>query len=236
MATASQNYQGNFGWEINVYPNEQLLILNVPQSENVQQTQYVMNTLTGAWCYFIGWNANTFAIYNNNLYWGSNNGLINQGYIGSGDYLASIQADMQCAFNWLDEPGRTKRMTMVQPLLTTSGGLTPTMAIDTDFMTSSATAPITILTAGALWDVAMWDVAVWGGSTTIYNNFLSVQALGHALAIRMRVNIAPNTVPQLSLFDTTQFDAGEFDTELDTTVPILQVNAFNSIAELGGAI
>jgi hypothetical protein len=236
MAASAQQYQNNFGWELSVFPNEQLLILNVPQSENVQQVQYVMSTLVGSWCQFTGWNANCFAVYNNNLYWGSNTGTVNQGYVGGSDFTTSIQADMQCAFNWLDEPGRTKRMTMVQPLLTSTGGITPTMAVDTDFMTSTAVAPISILTGTTLWDVSMWDVAVWGGGTVNYDSFLSVQAVGHALAIRMRVNVVANMTAETSLFDVAQFDISEFDTELDPTVPVLQVNAFNSIAELGGAI
>lgn len=236
MASSAQLYQGNFGWEIALFPNEQLLIVNVPQSENLQQVQFVMNTLTGAWCQFLGWNANCFAVFNNNLYWGSNNGIVNQGYVGSSDFATSIQADMQCAFNWLDEPGRVKRMTMIQPLLTSSGTVTPTLAVDTDFMTSTAVAPISFITVGSLWDSAVWDTSVWGGSTSVYDSFLSVEAIGHALAIRMRVNIGSTTSTSTAVFDIATFDSAQFDSEIDPVVPSLQVNAFNSISELGGAI
>lgn len=237
MSGFAQNYQSNFGWETAVFPNEQLFILNVPIAENDQQIQCVMNTLTGAWCQFQGWNANTFAVFNNNLYWGGNNGIVNQGYVGGSDLDASIVADMQCAFNWFDEPGRTKRMTMVQPLLTLSGGLTPLMSIDTDFMTSTALAPITTLGGTVLWDVSKWDVAVWPAASSIYDSWLSVQAIGHAMAMRMRVNVTSNTsLIGSGLFDFGQFDVATFDGELSPIIPILQVNAFNSIAELGGAI
>jgi hypothetical protein len=236
MAMAVAQAQDNFGWEVSIYPNQQLLVLNVPLTEDTQQVQYVMNTLTGAWCQFTGWNANTFALYNNNFYWGGNNGLVNQAYVSSGDYTSAIQADMQCAFNWLDEPGRTKRMTMVQPLLISGGSVTPTMAIDVDFTTSNASAPITILTGGSLWDVAKWDVAVWGGGTVTFDQFLSTEALGHALAIRMRVSVANDITTQIGLFDIAQFDNAEFDGEISSLLPTLQVNAFNTISELGGAI
>ena len=235
MSQAAMNYQSNFGWELAIYPNQQLLIVNVPTNTNSTQVQYVMNTLTGAWCQFQGWNANPFAVFNNNLYWGGNSGIVNQGYIGGSDGTSSIQADMQCAFNWMDEPGRTKRMTMIQPLLSLSSNISPTLAVDTDFLTSTAIAPITAFVGTVLWDVAKWDVAVWPGTSTIYDSWLSVEAIGHAMAIRMRVNVTTvtNTV---ALFDSAQFDISEFDEGLVTTNPVLQINAFNTIAELGGAV
>ena len=117
MSMAALTGQNEFGWEMITYPNQQLFILNVPLAENETQSQYVMNTLTGAWCSFVGWNANTFAIYNSDLYFGGNEGQVNQAYIGGTDVREPIFADMQCAFNWLDEPGKTKRMTMVPAIV-----------------------------------------------------------------------------------------------------------------------
>jgi hypothetical protein len=237
MAQAAALYQGNFGWELSTFPAQQLLILNIPISENELQTQYVMNTLTGAWCSFTGWNANTFAVFNNNLYFGDNAGAVNQAYAGGTDVLQGIQADMQCAYNWFDEPGKTKRITMIQPLLTLSGDLTPTLAVDEDFVTSTAVAPITTgLTGNVLWDQAIWDQSIWPALTASFNQFLSVEAIGHALAIRMRVNINVGSQTFASVFDSAEFDTAVFGGSLNPNIPVIQVNAFNSIAELGGAI
>lgn len=235
MAQAAQSYKGNFGWQLMSYPLQQLAILNVPAAENSQQQQFVMNTLTGAWCQFTGWNANCFEIFNDKLYFGGNSGQVYQAYAGTSDLYEPIIADMQCAFNWFDEPGKEKRMTMVQPLLTLGGNLTPTIAVDTDFETSSAIAPVTSLLGGALWDVAEWDVAVWPAPSVNYKSWLSVQAIGHAMAIRMRVSIAgPNLTS--SQFDFARFDQSTFDGVASDTLPILYINAFNAILETGGAI
>lgn len=237
MAQASMTAQNNFGWQMLTYPNQQLAILNVPLTENTNQVQFVMNTLTGAWCQFLGWNANCFELYQNNLYWGDNVGNVNQGYIGLADGTTSIAADMQCAFNWLDEPGRVKRMTMVQPLLTLGGNLTPTIAVDTDFQTSTAVAPVTTFTGGTLWDVGKWDISIWPTLTENFIGWLSVDAIGHAMAIRMRANINSVGNPLIfGVFDLGTFDAAEFDVGATTTLPTLCVNAFNTISEMGGAI
>lgn len=236
MALASIQAKSNFGWQMISFPAQTLALLNIPLTENSSQQQYVMNELTGAWCQFVGWNANCFEIFNDNLYWGGNKGDINQGYIGSSDGGTSIPADMQCAFNWMDEPGKVKRMTMVQPLLNLGGNLTPTMAIDTDFMTSTNVAPVATLTGGAAWDSAVWDSSLWPGLSVNFTQWLSVDAIGHALAIRMRVNVTAPNISSLGEFDIGVFDSAQFDAGSSSILPILFVNAFNTIYESGGAI
>jgi len=237
MASAALMGSTIFGWQFISYPNQQLGILNVPLAENSQSYQFVLNALTGAWCRFTGWNANCFEIYNDDLYWGGNAGQINQGYVGGQDWTSSIQADMQCAYNWLDDPGKTKRMTMVQPLMTLGASLTPTLAVDVDFESSNVSAPITSFSGNVLWDSAIWDSSVWPVDTINYKIWLSVNALGHAMAIRMKVNI--NTQTNQSIigeFDVGLFDFAVFDGTFSSNLPVLRVNVFNSITENGGAI
>lgn len=236
MANATILAKDNFGWQLISYPDQQLAILNVPLTEGMQQVQYVMNTLTGGWCQFTGWNANCFEIFNNNLYWGDSDGHIFRGYAGSADLFSPIAADMQCAFNWLDEPGRTKRMTMVQPLLTLGGALTPTMTVDTDFTASSDQVPVTAITGTVFWDQARWDIDIWPVLIVNFASWLSVNAIGHAMAIRMRVNVGDPAAAGGALFDYSMFDQAAFDGGLSSSLPVLQVNAFNCIAEMGGAI
>jgi hypothetical protein len=237
MANATNTGLNNFGWQMCMFQAQQLAVLNVPLTENSQQQQYVMNTLTGGWSRFTGWNANCFEIYNDDLYFGDNSGGVSQAYVSASDFTSSISADMQCAFNWLDDPGKTKRMTMVQPLLNIGGSLTPSISVDVDFSTGTQTAPLTTLAGSILWDASTWDVSVWPQLTTTYKNWLSVNALGHALAVRLQANINSGlTVTSLSLFDRGQFDHIAFDTAIPSALPVLQVNVFNSIVEMGGAI
>lgn len=236
MATASQTAKDMFGWQLISYPNEQLAILNVPVAENSQQVQFVMNALTGAWCRFTGWNANCFEIFNDGLYWGGNTGEVNLGYVGLTDNGSPLSIDMQCAFNWFEEPGKIKRMTMIQPLLTVDGSLTMALSVDADFQTSTAVDPITFVKSGSLWDVALWDVAVWDSGAQTYTSWLSVDVIGHALAVRSHSQIAVANPGALSGFDLSVFDLGTFDGSTNGTSVTLRVNAFNSIIETGGVI
>jgi hypothetical protein len=235
MAQAAQIGSNLFGWQLMAYPLQTLLFLNVPISENEEQQQFVMNTLTGAWCQFIGWNANCFEVFYNTLYFGDNNGSVNQAYTGYADGTSSISIDMQCAFNWFDEPGKVKRMTMIQPLLTTQGNVVPALSVDTDFGTSTAVNPLVITQGGAVWDTAIWDKSTWPSGATNYIQWLTVEAIGHAFAARINTVLVYNAGAG-SLFDSAVFDSATFDGSPNGEAVTLQVNVFNAILETGGAI
>jgi len=238
MAQAAQVGQNMFGWQLISFAPQQLAILNVPQTENSTQVQFVMNALTGAWCQFTGWNANCFEVFQNVLYFGGNVGDINKCFVGSTDFTTPILADMQCAYNYFDAPGRLKRMTMAQPFISAGQTITPFISVDADFHVQTQNAPLQIFNGGALWDVAVWDVDKWFGTVIQTTSWISTQALGHALAMHLTINIATaqGGGGTLAQFDFSFFDQAQFDTTLDTTSISLQVNAFNSIIELGGFV
>jgi hypothetical protein len=247
MNQAVQQYAQNFGWQYITFPQQTLGLLNVPVNENSQQEQYVMNTLTGAWCRFQGWNANVFEIYNNNLFFGDNLGNVVWAYNGAWDATNptipnipgspippnqySFTADMQCAPNWFDDPGRNKRMTMIQPLILTDGTTQALLSVNVDFATNAVGSPIQASVTGGLWDKALWDRSFWSLGNQNVTTFASVTAdEGKALAIRMQANIVS---PVPGEFDLGTFDNATFDNTGGGTIT-LQVNAFNAILELGG--
>lgn len=246
MMQAAQNYSDNFGWQMISFPQQGLIFLNIPQSENSAQIQYVMNALTGAWTTFKGWNANCFEIFNNSLYFGDNSGNVNLAYAGGLDLVSPILADVKCAFNYLDEPGRLKNAGLIRPFLVADGTLTPTIQIDVDFADSSPSAPVTVLTpTGALWDSALWDSGTWSVGAAPVINWLSCTALGTALAVRMVVNLAGGSsatgASQSSVFDVGVFDTMVFDGNgqivgSGTGIPVLQINVFELSIEYGGPV
>jgi hypothetical protein len=237
MLQAAQQFQNNFGWQMISYPAQGLLFLNVPQETNTSQVQYVQNFLNGSWTQFQGWNANCFEIFNDQLFFGDNLGNVNNAYQGPADLVSPIVADMQCAFNYFGAPGRIKRMSMIQPLMVTGGTIFPTLGVDVDFGTSTVTAPVTTLSAnGAIYDTSTYDNSFYAQGPLPQSTWQSVNAEGHALAVRMKVNVLPSSGGQSSVFDTGTFDNMIFDGYSGQSASILQINAFNAVVEVGNFI
>jgi hypothetical protein len=220
VLNASQLYRQNFGWECALFPAQTLMILNIPTVENATEIQYVTNTITGAWCSFSGWNACTFETFNEKLYFGDPNGNVCQAYYGRLDGTANIVADCECAFNFFKEPGRLKNMTLVRPYLVVDGTVLPTISVEVDFSNNNQDAQaITIISPASQWDVSLWDQGLWGGVALPQANWQSVNTLGTALAIRMKINYGG------ALLGTSNAD-----------LPILQIVAFETVLQMGGPV
>lgn len=197
MMTSARLYNQNFGWQFIEYAKGQLAILNIPQTENQTSVQYVMNTLTGAWCQFTGLNANCWEVLNDVPYFGSNDGNVYQWDYGSGDYIDTldypITATVQTAFNYFDTRGHLKRWTMVRPILTTDGSVTPGVGLNIDFGTDAPISiPSTATTTAALWDVALWDVATWPSNSSVVANWTTVEGIGQCCSILTKVATVAN--------------------------------------------
>lgn len=127
-----QSYSGNFGWQPILYPTGNKVIINVPQKENSIQYQYVMNTVTSAWCKFTGWNAACFAILADKLYFGGKT-YVALADTGTSDNGGTITGDCTQAFNYFGNPGVQKRFTMVRPVLQVTGSVSPAIALEVDY-------------------------------------------------------------------------------------------------------
>lgn len=187
VASASTLYQNNFGWHPILFSGENMILFNVPVSEGVEAHQYVMNTLTGAWCRFTGWNANCFELLNDGLYFGMN-GKVCKAWDGTSDSGTAVSADVLTAFNYFDILGQNKQFVMARPILTASDLPAPTLGLNVDFQIADVTYTATIANPYGAWDSGLWDAARWGGGTATYNDWQTVQGIGFCAALRFKIS------------------------------------------------
>jgi hypothetical protein len=192
--TAARSYGSNFGWQLIGYPKGTRAILNVPKTEGVEQIQYVMNTVTGAWCRFLDEDANCWAVFQDRLFYGGNDGKVREADCQGFDDNGSIQIDVETAYNYIGNRGRLKNFTMARALLTTDGQVLPGMGVSVDFARQQAVGASSFETEGtALWDVANWDEGTWPEVERIVTDWISVAGIGYCASIRMSSTVSPPT-------------------------------------------
>lgn len=196
ISSATSLYSSYYGWQMQNYPLNNMLLLNVP-IPNAQQ-QYVMNTITGAWCNFTGWNANCWEMYKDQIYFGSSN-YVGLAWNGLDDAGTNIVGDGLQAFNYFGMQGVYKRYTMMRPILTSSGQPAIAGNVNVDFDTTDpnttlAFSPNTI----PLWDSAVWDRAVWSPGSLVLKNWQGTNGVGYAAAPRLKVACSGMTVTWIS--------------------------------------
>ena len=63
-------YSNYFGWQVIYYAKPNMLVINIPNPTGTEQ--YVMHTISKAWCNFTGIDTTCFELHNDDLYFGVN--------------------------------------------------------------------------------------------------------------------------------------------------------------------
>jgi hypothetical protein len=186
VSLAANTYEGNFGWQVTLFPSANMLMVNIPAG-NGQNYQFCQNTITQAWSKFIGWNANAWCNASTGLYFGDANS-VQRAWIGNLDSTTPIQADILPSFSYFGSKASNKYFTMVRPYLLSGGSPSVSYGLNTDFSvvdvtnTLSYTAP-----TGMVWGLMVWGSMVWGGGLTSITNWQTVGSVANSAALRMKV-------------------------------------------------
>jgi hypothetical protein len=207
--------RSEYGWQLVSFSSQNRAYLNIPGSGTTETQQYVLNTLSGAWCNYTGWDALTFEEFDNALYFGATDGTVYRAEYGATDNSVAIPYRMLPAWNHLKAKGRQKIVSMVKPVFTSDVDVIPAVdvAVDYEDPVASATAQ-DVLGDYFTWDVSNWDEEVWRGVVTATN-------------WRGGANIGSVISP----FTSMDLDASGAGAEFDFQIVVWEV-----VYELGGVL
>ena len=188
ISQAADAYSNEFGWQVIYYAKPNMLIINIPDTSGSQQ--YVMHTISKAWCNFTGINTTCFELHNDDIYFGGT-GFVGKFFDTFADDGAQISATCQQAYSYFENPGQQKRFTMVRPTFLVDVGSPGIYAgINTDFQTQNNLGKVTFVntpTTTAVWDAATWDDDVFAGNLVISRQWQGVTGLGYAGGINLNM-------------------------------------------------
>jgi hypothetical protein len=187
VSQAASLYYNQFGWQINYFAGENMLILNIPIPNGVEQ--YVMHTITKSWARFVNIQGYCWEVSGDaDMHFGSD-GFVGIFYSGFSDDEANITATAQQAYSYFDSPGQLKRFTMVRPILQSTGGVPSVLCgISVDFDTQSQLGQVSFnpnaLTEG-IWDTSRWDNAIWSGGLITTKIWQGVTGIGYTGSVNL---------------------------------------------------
>ena len=187
ISQAATNFYANFGWQIQYYASENMLILSIPTNTGMEQ--YVMHTITKSWARFTGIQAYCWEVSGDNSMHFGGDGFVGNFYTASSDAGANITAVVQQAYSYFDTPGQNKRFTMVRPILQSDGG-TPSVlcGLSVDFQPIDNTGAISFNPSSqsvGVWDTAKWDANNWGGGLITSRIWQGVTGIGFSGSINL---------------------------------------------------
>lgn len=186
VSQAANSYPSNFGWQLCQYPDNNMLILNVPAGSGMN-FQYAQNTITGAWTKLTGWNATVWLNAATGLYYGDANS-IQKAWTGNLDGTVPITADVLPAFSYFGNKARNKYFTMVRPYLQSSGNPSVLYGLNTDFNQTDPEGALNFTPpTGMVWGSMVWGSMVWGGGLKPITAWQTVGAVCNSAAVRLKI-------------------------------------------------
>jgi hypothetical protein len=189
VSQAATLYYDLFGWQINYYASENMLILSIPTSVGMEQ--FVMHTITKSWGRFTGIQGYCWEVSGDaDMHFGGD-GIVGIFYDSLSDNGGNITATAQQAYSYFDSAGQLKRFMMVRPILQSTGGVPNVLCgLSVDFDTQSQLGSVqfnpSTLTDG-VWDASRWDQANWSGGLITTKVWQGVTGLGFAGSINLNV-------------------------------------------------
>lgn len=186
---ATEAYGDIFGWQMLTHKAANLLIVNVPFSPNAAAYQFVMNTITKAWCRFTGWNATCWAEFGGEIFFAGGM-TVTKAWTGVTDSGTPITGTVMQAYASLGSRAQ-KNVTLVRPNFGLAGSAQISLALDTDFKIFNGQTTFTYAPApdGGIWDIDVWDTAIWGaGASTFEPKWTTVPGdLGYLHSFRLQI-------------------------------------------------
>jgi hypothetical protein len=186
------------GWCAILHPPKNVLIVNVPIAGGGFE-QYVVNTITGAWCRFTGLNAWCWTSFAGGLYFGANNGAVIQADINGDDNGKPINFDLITAFQTFGGVLQQKRALMCRPIMIASGKWYPVMDVNTDYAVTPVTSVLNVSSDETTWNNFNWDQADWGSTGTPQSEWYSVNGIGMSFAVRLSGTAVDATLQLMAL-------------------------------------
>lgn len=193
--------QGQF-WEIKYWMNEQLIVINQPDTQNTYDQQFVMDVNSTGWATFQGIPMNCFEIYPDGAYFGTKDGRVGRAGDGETDGIGldnsegkSLYGEVQTAWNPVGDPARMKRFIQVQPAFIGPRAPSVKLQVNSEWSFEGVNgSPGYVSEDIAAWDLAKWDLAKWYGSQNSYIAWAGCAGMGRFASLRLAVTGAPGTV------------------------------------------
>ncbi len=198
VSAAVQANGTSYGWQIVTTPDEQAIILTVPQ-QAAASICFGAPYATRNWCLLTGRDSASMGVYLNKLYFVENGTQSNLMQVtgslddvqlnGSGGQ--PIPWTVFSSFQGYGTPSVRKRVQMIRPYFTTTGNPVNYSVVprfDYDLTAPPPASTPSIVPSGSLWDTALWDVALWNaGSTTLvpFSQLNGAMGEGHVVAVAL---------------------------------------------------
>lgn len=197
-------------WSVQKWDEENLAVIGLPVIDSTtEEYAFIVNTETGAWARFTGWDVRSLAVHEDQLYFGTSDGKVMLGNSTGSDDGSVYTCKLALPFDHFGQPGQFKTLKQARATFRASSSFLPQLSSSVDYAQSFPAPPSSIANyTEDTWDVGVWDTAVWDATSTeriTSTRWVSMVGAGfvHAIQLQVTFGITPTPDAELSAIDIT---------------------------------
>lgn len=189
-------------WQVVKWPREQMVTIVIPTA---QSEAFIANSATGAWAKYSGWDMQCAAIYNQQMFFGSEDGFIYQAERGGTDDGVPYTSSWAYVPQSLGAFGVTKVGNGLRATFAAATEFNPQLSMSQDYTVAFPPAPDAAndpASTESTWDTGLWDTALWDASIVDVSGIPIVQtgwvaqgAVGDTLVPQFQVTTSSDNRP-----------------------------------------
>jgi len=168
-----------------LWQSQTMLLVGVP-GKNIA---YVANARTGAWCRYTGWDVRCSAVADDQLYFGTNDGLVMKAESGGNDNGVAYTGAYVPKFSQCGYAGIKVANHGIVTIRSNSGN-NFVLSAHSDYQVGTVTPSSALVsTDSSVWGTGVWGTFIWGGSNSLDVSTIArtVSAEGYSLSLGVYV-------------------------------------------------
>lgn len=200
--------RGTAPWHCEIWPTKQMTVIALPTVADQGAEMLVANARTGAWALYTGWDGGCLEVFDERLFFGSQDGRVVEAEVTGADEGLPFVATVIPLFSDLGSPASLKTIGMARATLLTAYPLVERISIQVNFTFNLPPAPDSAQTGNpSVWGLGVWGQSQWGQEVAkkAQQRWFSVSGSGYSIAPALQIT-SGSIVPlnaELVRFDMT---------------------------------
>ena len=155
--------RGEVGWKCEIWPDGQMILIVPPFSTNYPSVIFAVNSNTGAWGEFTGWDVTALRAFAGKIYVGQPSGTVAQAWVSGTDLGMPYVGEMMPLFTDCGAPASRKFPKLARVTFRAAYDLAERVTAKFEFNTDMPAAPnARPPTDAGVWGSGTWGTSLWG--------------------------------------------------------------------------
>ncbi len=199
-AEVVQDRGGNLDWHAEHWANRQMAVITVPSSGQQDAYMLIVNSRTGAWAKFTGWDGLCLEVFKDRLFYGSKDGKIIEAYVTGYDQGKPYTGVYAPLFSDGGDPGTMKLPKVIRAVIRSPRPTQVQMDMMYDYEVTRTTPPSAVpSTDSSAWGEGIWGQSIWGEVQQLKTTQQWVSASGYGYSVSPLLQVTSGSLIPLDV-------------------------------------